>query len=262
LFSYNITSTTKALRQALNRERSHVGRTAYTDRVKAILLESKAVEVVDTLVSDIRRFEKGTQHDETKWIDVALHACSQLNAAKPVIFLTAKEQRDAADFLGRAIEDGYQPITVPDNVRARLSKMKDANGDPIRDLQQYVQEWSDSFEFTFVDPETLTPAERAVWDRATDVFDTIGGRPKRVKDIRVSETMRLQEGRHFEAVGVWEEDDGLIVLHRSQLASLETFAGTLLHETAHALSRASDVTLEFENALTELLGKAARTATT
>jgi hypothetical protein len=35
LFSYDITSPTKALRAALNRERSNVGRTAYTDRVRA-----------------------------------------------------------------------------------------------------------------------------------------------------------------------------------------------------------------------------------
>jgi hypothetical protein len=34
LFSYNITSLTKALRAALNRERSNVGRQAYSDRVK------------------------------------------------------------------------------------------------------------------------------------------------------------------------------------------------------------------------------------
>ncbi len=37
LFSYNITSLTSTLRKALNRERSNVGRTAYTPRVKDIL---------------------------------------------------------------------------------------------------------------------------------------------------------------------------------------------------------------------------------
>ena len=42
LFSYNITSLTKGLRAALNRERSNVGRQAYSERVKAILLASTA----------------------------------------------------------------------------------------------------------------------------------------------------------------------------------------------------------------------------
>ena len=37
LFSYNITKLSAALRRALNRERSNVGRSAYSDRVKAIL---------------------------------------------------------------------------------------------------------------------------------------------------------------------------------------------------------------------------------
>jgi hypothetical protein len=37
LFSYNITALNTPLRRALNRERSNVGRTAYTDRVKKIL---------------------------------------------------------------------------------------------------------------------------------------------------------------------------------------------------------------------------------
>jgi len=36
-FSYNITSLTATMRKALNRERTNVGRTAYTDRVKQML---------------------------------------------------------------------------------------------------------------------------------------------------------------------------------------------------------------------------------
>ena len=260
LFSYNITSTTKSLRQALNRERSHVGRTAYTDRVKAILLDSTDEAVAEALVSDLRRFERGTQRDETKWIDVALHACQRLNAMRNVIFLTPSELRDAPDFLNRAREDGYEPITIPDNVRAKLSKLKDVNGNPIRDLNRYIEEWSESFEFNFVDEAELTDAERSVWSRLEDVFGVIGGRPRKVKEVRLSETMRLEPGRHSEAVGVWEPSEGRIVLRRDQLATLEEFAGTLLHETAHALSGASDLNVDFERALTELLGKAADSA--
>src|SRR3989442_2148925 len=46
-FSYNITSLTAAMRKALNRERTNVGRTAYTDRVKQMLLASNANAVAD-----------------------------------------------------------------------------------------------------------------------------------------------------------------------------------------------------------------------
>jgi hypothetical protein len=257
LFSYNITSTTKALRQALNRERSHVGRSAYTDRVKAILLACESDAVVEALVHDLQGFEQGTQCDETGWIDVGLHACSQLNARRNVIFLTPSELRDAPDVVGRAREDGYKPVVVPDNVRKRLRKLKDANGDPIRDLDLYVKEWEASFEFDFVDPADFTDAERAVWDRLDAVFAAIGGRPKRVKEVLVSTTMRPMAGRHFEAVGVWEPRARRIVIRRDQLASIESFAGTVLHEVAHATSGAPDVSLEFEQALTDSLGTVA-----
>ena len=76
LFSYNITSPTAAMRRALNRERSNVGRSAYTDRVKAILLACDHDEVIDALVADLQNYERGTWHDETQWLDVGLHAAS------------------------------------------------------------------------------------------------------------------------------------------------------------------------------------------
>jgi hypothetical protein len=254
LFSYNITSTTKALRQALNRERSHVGRGAYTDRVKAILLASQSDAVVEALVEDLKGFERGSQRDETGWIDVGLHACSSLNARRSVIFLSASELRAAPDVLQRAIEDGYEPIVVPDDIRKRLRNMTDSHGNAIRDLDTYLEEWDASFEFAFVDPDDLDQEERAVWATLDAIFATIGGRPRRVKDVKISTTMRRQTGRHFEAVGLWEPRERRIVVKRDQLHALETFAGTILHEAAHATSGAPDVSFEFEWALTEFLG--------
>ncbi|TME51873.1 MAG: ATP-binding protein, partial [Chloroflexi bacterium] len=70
LFSYNITSTTAQLQKALNRERSNVGRTAYQDRVKAILLKSKSAAVAEQLAADLTRIQAGTNHDEITWLDV------------------------------------------------------------------------------------------------------------------------------------------------------------------------------------------------
>ncbi len=173
LFSYNITSPTAALRRALNRERSNVGRGAYTDRVKAILLSCEHEEVIDALIADLQKYERGTQHDETRWLDVGLHACRQLNARRKVIFLTAYELALAPAFVQRAV---------------------------------------------------------------------------------VSETMRLMDGRYQEAVGVWEPADGEIIVKRTQLRSVAMFAATVLHELSHALSDAPDVSLEFEEKLTQELG--------
>jgi len=254
LFSYNITSPTAALRRALNRERSNVGRSAYTDRVKAILLACDQDEVIDTLVADLQKYEQGTWHDETQWLDVGLHACKQLNARRQVIFLTAFELSYAAEFVQRARNDGYEIIVVPETIRRKLPSLRDAAGNPIRDLDRYRDEWQDSFRFTFVDPADFSTAESAVWDALPRIFAARGGRPRNVRDVRISETMRLIEGGYQEAVGVWEQGEGRIVVKRDQLQSLPAFAGTVLHELSHALSGATDVSLEFEQQLTEELG--------
>jgi hypothetical protein len=257
LFSYNITSLTKALRRALNRERSNVGRAAYTDRVKAILLACEDDDVISALVADLQHYERGTQHDETQWLDVGLHACKQLNARRKVIFLTPIELSLAREFVQRAIDDGYETVIVPDSIRKKLKGLQDAAGNPIRDLEQYRDEWQESFHFEFIDPAELSATERTVWDTLHTIFALRGGRPKRVKDVRISATMRLMEGRYQEAVGLWNPADGVIIVKRNQLTSKGLFAGTILHELSHALSDAPDVSLEFEEQLTHELGRVA-----
>lgn len=255
LFSYNITSPTTALRRALNRERSNVGRSAYSDRVKAILLACDADQVIEALVSDLQKYERGSQHDETQWLDVGLHACKQLNARRNVIFLTAFELVMAAGFVQRARDDGYEIIIVPETIRAKLPGIRDALGNPMRDLERYRDEWQDSFQFTFIDPASLNSTECLVWNELPTIFNARGGRPLCVKNVRISETMRLMEGRYQEAVGLWDEAEDQIIIKRTQLQSLATFAGTVLHELSHALSNAPDASFEFEQKLTEELGE-------
>jgi hypothetical protein len=62
--------------------------------------------------------------------------------------------------------------------------------------------------------------------------------------------------------GLWDGTTESIVIKRDQLKSVTAFAGTLLHEIAHAKTGFDDVTREFENALTELLGAASAAAIT
>ena len=52
------------MNRALNRERTNVGRTAYADRVKNMLLASNSGDVAETLADDLMRIERGTSHDE------------------------------------------------------------------------------------------------------------------------------------------------------------------------------------------------------
>jgi len=70
-------------------------------------------------------------------------------------------------------------------------------------------------------------------------------------EFKLSETMRL-DNSFSESSGLWDGTN--IIIKRDQLKNLKEYAGTLLHETAHALSGASDVSMEFEIELTRLLG--------
>lgn len=255
LFSYNITSMTKAMRKALNRERTHVGRVAYSDRVKSILLECGKKEVAELLVEDLKEFETGKSHEELKWTDVAVHACKLLNAQEKVIFLTPYELIEAKEMADRAKDDGIKIVTIPENIKEKIRGQKDLEGNPIRDLEEYKTEWNESFSFKFVAPSQLTTKELEIYNKTSSILSLIGGKPKDVKDILISETMRLEAGGYSEAVGLWDFPN--IVIKRSQLASLSSYAGTLLHEVAHALSGRADISREFEDKLTELLGRIA-----
>lgn len=194
------------------------------------------------------------QQSQTRWKEIGLHACKALNASRKVIFVTAHELDTARDFIQRARDDGNEIIVVPEDFRRDLPGLVDTEGNPIRDLDGYRRDWQDSFEFDFVDPADLTTDERAVWDALPRIFEARGGQPRRVADVKVSETMRLEDHGYQEAVGVWDPSDRTIIIKRDQLSSLKSFAGTVLHEVAHAVSGAPDVSIEFEQALTHELG--------
>jgi len=254
-FSYNVTSLTSAMRKALNRERTNVGRTAYSDRVKQMLLACKSAVVADTLAADLVQIEAGTNRDEVKWMDVAVHACQILNASKNVIFVTASELILHKSVIDDAQGDGLVVVTVPENIKNSLHGIADLKGNPVRDLSVFESEWEASFEFKFVDPDKLSKTEMVIFKRWKAIADLVGGLPKIVREIKISETMRPDFTSGDDTDGLWDSTSSSIIILRSQLKSLASFAGTLLHEIAHANSGYDDVTRDFENELTSMLGK-------
>jgi hypothetical protein len=180
-----------------------------------------------------------------------------MNALQKVIFLTPNERSYAAGILSYARDDGYKIITVPDNVRYKLKGEVDYEGNPIRDLNQFIKQWNESFQFSFVKEKDLTAKERNIFRQTSQIFKIIGGKPENVKTVKISETMRLTKPGAAEVVGLWEEDEGRIVIKRTQLKNLPDYAGTLLHEAAHAISGAPDVSEVFEQELTDLIGMSA-----
>ncbi len=253
LFSYNVTSLTSSIRKALNRERTNVGRSAYSDRVKSILLSCKGKEVAEHLVDDLKEYHTGEMHDEIKWLDVQEHAVKILNATERVVFFTAEDLIYSKNMVDEARTSGYKVITIPENLKLRIHGSTDISGKPILDLDQFYSEYDSSFKFEFVKIDELNPSERKIFSM-TDRILEIAGKPKRVKTVKISKTMKKDLSSFTEATGVWQESTGTIIVKRDQLRSTENYAGTLLHEVAHAISGATDVSREFESELTRLLG--------
>jgi len=200
------------------------------------------------------KIEAGTNHDEVKWMDVAVHACQILNASTRVIFVTASDlvlQKAAVD---HAQADGLKVITVPENIKYSLRGILDLKGNPVRDLSVYQTEWEKSFEFKFVKPANLNSTEREIFGRTQEIAELVGGLPKKVREIKVSETMRPDFLSGNTTKGLWDPESASIIILRAELKALRAFAGTLLHEIAHARSGFDDVTRNFENELTDMLG--------
>ena len=262
LFSYNITKLSAALRRALNRERSNVGRGAYSERVKTILTACRSTSVAGPLADDLNGYVTGRLHDEVAWRDVALHACRVLQTNEKVVFVTAWQMAQSAAQLRYALDDGYRIVVVPDDIARSLGGLTDLDGKPLVDLGRYRDEWNDSFSFTFIDPAAMSPGERAVYARTPDIaalagVDLAAGGAR----VLISETMRLSD-LGDPVLGVWEVAQHRIVVRRDQLSELTRYAGTLLHEIGHLVSGTQDGTLDFESELSRLLGLTAAAALT
>ena len=260
LFSYNITKLSAALRRALNRERSNVGRTAYSDRIKAILTASRSPQIAAALADDLNAYSLGRLHDELSWRDVALHACRVLQANEKVLFVTAWQLAEDTAQVRYAKADGYRVVVVPDDIARSLGSLTDMDGRPMFDLNRYRDQWNDSFSFTFVDPRTMTAPEQAVLAQTGEIAALAHVDLSRLSvPVLISETMRLNDAGS-PVLGVWEPAERRIVIRRDQLNGIASYAGTLLHEIGHMVSGTSDGTLDFEQVLSELLGRVAATA--
>jgi hypothetical protein len=260
LFSYNITKLSAPLRRALNRERSNVGRSAYSDRVKAILTACTSTAVAGPLADGLDAYTTGRLYDELAWRDVALHACRVLQTNEKVVFVTAWQMAGDTAQLQYARQDGYRIVVVPEDIARSLGGLTDLNGRPLIDFDGYRNEWNASFSFTFIDTDAMTLTERAVFGRTQEIGALVGtDLARRRTAILISETMRLNETGD-PVLGLWERAEQRIVIRRDQLSDLACYAGTLLHEIAHMTSGTTDGSLDFESELSRLLGVTATVA--
>ena len=255
LFSYNITQLTTAIKKSLNRERTNVGRTAYTDSVKKILLACKSSDVAKILADDLQNFNYGTQHDELSWLDVQEHSVKILNQHEKVLFVSSTDIMLHPDMIEAAKSSGHQIISIPENLKEKIKGGTDLSGKPIIDISQFTNTYNDSFSFDFVAIENLTPKEREVYNLTNDILNLIEGKPRIVRDIKISTSMRKDFFSEGETVGIWEPNTGSIIILRNMLNSIKDYAGTLIHEAIHAKSGMGDINRNFEHELTIAIGQ-------
>lgn len=254
LFSYNITKLNAPIKKALNRERSNVGRSAYTESVKKILLSSKEKDVAEIMARDLPNINRGTAHDELMWVDVQEHSVKILNQRGKYLFVTSIEAMEHPDMIDHARDSGHEIIIIPENLKEKIQGARDLSGDPIIDIDQFVGNYNDSFEFNFIDPDTLSNKERMVYQLTPKILELFGKVSEKVKEIKISSTMRKDFYGEMETLGCWDQRTSSIVLARKTLKSLSAYSGNLIHELIHAETGYDDVTRAFENLLTEKIG--------
>lgn len=253
IFSYNITSLDQKIKKALNRERTNVGRTAYTDRIKAILKSSNSSAVASILAKDLQNISEGEEHDELKWIDVQEHAVKILNIDKHNVFVSTEQIMQNPNLINEAKSEGYSIVPLPTNLVNKIENQSDYGGNPIFNFGTYIDHYNDSFEYNYISINELSDREREVYESKKYIFDVIGKLPYQVKDIKISTTIKPINGEDT-TEGVWDHDTGYIVIRREILDSYEKYLGTLIHEIAHVTSHCGDETRIFENQLTIYLG--------
>jgi len=251
LFSYNITSLTEAMKKRLNRERLNVGRTTYTDRIKTILRGAESPEVHDELVSQVARRAFGDQRDEMQWIEISQLALNLMHQGAKVAYVTEEELQTRPDLVGHAKSDGLQVVVISQQQKQKAEVQAAAGGPQLRTLDVYAREYSESFQYEFVEPAKLASQEREVLALTPRIFDLVDIAPPRAPKVLVSETMRITS---TDTEGCWDHSLRAIVVKRDCLDSISRYAGTLLHEAAHATSGTTDVSRDFEMVLTRYLG--------
>lgn len=259
LFSYNITSLTSQIKRSLNRERTNVGRTAYSSRIKDILKECTSGIVVNRLIEDLQEFGSGNRHDETTWNDVALYASKKMSELnETTVFVTSKDLEQAPSLIDDMRSNGYKPVIVTENL---ITKIEDYNTgaeerEVITTSRQYIIEEQNNFSPEYLDPYgDLNDCEIKIYCYHRNILSLITNRLPCDKPIKIKIAETIYKSELFtETKGRWHEEENCIIIKRTQLCSLEAFAGTLIHEYIHAATGADDVSREFENKLTDLIG--------
>ena len=108
-------------------------------------------------------------------------------------------------------------------------------------------------EYSFVDICSLSDKEKEVWQMKNVILKCIGGLPDNVRTIRLAEMIHFKSEDKC-TYGCFRPAEEDIIISRHLLLRPEAFLGVLCHELAHAKSGADDISKDFEDELTNMLG--------
>ncbi len=248
LFSYNITNINVQIKKALNRERSNVGRTAYSDTIKNILRQCTSDSVLSPLVNDLQHIMSGSNRDESNWVDVATYAAKTLSANDAVVFMTPSQRATMSNQQVEILEQsGKTLVLVTDSVYDKIE-------DSVSTFSTVFKEYIESFSYHFVPYENLTPTEKQTFNVSREIVGFLKEHQYKYDiEIKISETIRVGADGTV-TLGVYDPSENAVIIKRTVLSDLTEFCGVLLHEFAHFQHGYHDNTRDFENELTTMLG--------
>jgi hypothetical protein len=243
LFSYNVTSITPAMRKRLNRERTNVGREVYGNRVKQILLLSKKVD--DQLIDSYMN----KSHDETTWKEIELKCIRKMNTGD-YIFISTADMLHNKSIVDKYTRQGKKVVIIDNKMKKALEKTLDDNNEKIMTITEMRNKVKNNYMFSFIERNKLQPFEIQTLNKADNILTKM----KMLINYRISDTLEKDGST---VIGLYSPVHGIII-RRDQLKKLNDFLGVYLHEYTHFKTNTSDITLEFECALTQMLGNVAR----
>lgn len=252
LFDYNITKTNAALEKSLNRERSAVGRTAYSDLVKKTLLNAKTDSVMKRLVDELKKIPSGNNCDEISLTDVQIHAIKTYNQQKNLVFVSMLDSYTMSNNDKEKIqESGREVVIIPDSIFEKIKNMTDDSGKEIGTFSTVIKEYNDNFQYNYIDENHLTAEEREILSLKDFVFSIYGDK-KYQNRIRISNN--INEMTSGDIYGVYDSSIDEIIIKREALKNTSMFCEILFHELAHATTGRPDNDREFENELGKIIG--------
>lgn len=255
LFSYNITKKNAAINKALNRERTNVGRSAYTPSVKNVLLNSQNNHTINRIINNLK---EDRQKDELGWKEVEKYAVLKANETLDVAFISRSKYQEMTFSQQEELKRSSKNLVFVKDATYDSLPDTDSRGIPIMTVHEVFRQDSEKYEYTFIECHELSSKEKKLLSLVPKVIEYLGYDKYYIDRIRISETINAYDSLTH-ATGLYRSepfDD--IIIKRSQLANRNAFLGTVIHELVHANTGLDDVTREFESELTNIIGKLAK----